>query len=81
MNEMMVTEEQQDAPKKRRLPHLGRRGKLIAGALAVARGQARFDAANLTALGFIFAGIVLVVVGYEFFERREHPLPRIRRPG
>ncbi|WP_308662722.1 DMT family transporter [uncultured Alistipes sp.] len=54
---------------------------LIAGALAVARGQARFDAANLTALGFIFAGIVLVVVGYEFFERREHPLPRIRRPG
>ena len=54
---------------------------LIAGALAVVRGQARFDAANLTALGFIFAGIVLVVVGYEFFERREHPLPRIRRPG
>lgn len=40
---------------------------LIAGALAVVRGQARFDAANLTALGFIFAGIVLVVVGYEFF--------------
>ena len=35
MNEMMVTEEQQDAPKKRGLPHLGRRGKLIAGALAV----------------------------------------------
>ena len=36
MNEMMVNEEQQSAPRKRRLPPLGRRGRIAAGILAVA---------------------------------------------
>lgn len=45
----------------------------IAGILAVVRGQARFDAAGIAAMCFIFAGIVLVVAGYKFYERRAVP--------
>ncbi len=37
---------------------------LIAGALALYRHQATFDATNITALVLIFIGIVLTVVGY-----------------
>lgn len=33
--EIMATEEEQPLPRKRKLPHLGKKGKLIAGALAV----------------------------------------------
>ncbi len=46
---------------------------LIAGLLAVLRGQARFDAANIAALAFIFAGVVLVVAGYKYYERLAIP--------
>ena len=37
---------------------------LIAGALALYRHQAAFDATNITALVLIFIGIVLTVIGY-----------------
>lgn len=37
-----------------------------AGVLAVMRGQAHFDAQNIVAMLLIFAGIVLVVVGYKY---------------
>lgn len=47
----------------------------IAGGLAVARGQAKFDTANIVALVFIFAGIVLVVVGYKYYQRHAVPKP------
>lgn len=43
---------------------------VIAGILAVWRGQARFDATNLTASAFIFAGVILVVAGYRSNLRR-----------
>ena len=52
---------------------------LIAGILAVTRGQARFNAANMTALAFIFAGIVLVVVGYKYYVR--HGEVQLRSDG
>lgn len=42
----------------------------IAGVLAVVRGQARFDAANIAAMVFIFAGIVLVTAGYRRYRHR-----------
>lgn len=38
---------------------------LIAGALALYRHQASFDATNITALVLIFIGIVLTVIGYQ----------------
>lgn len=38
---------------------------LSAGALALYRHQARFDATNITALILIFVGIVLIVIGYQ----------------
>ncbi|MEG0807031.1 MAG: DMT family transporter [Alistipes sp.] len=37
---------------------------IIAGILAVTRGQAHFTPTNLLSIGFIFAGIILVVIGY-----------------
>ena len=40
---------------------------VIAGILAITRGQAHFDAANITASVFIFAGVILVVVGYKYY--------------
>lgn len=40
-----------------------------AGVLAVWRGQAHFTTLNLAAMIFIFAGIILVVVGYKYFDR------------
>ena len=52
---------------------------LIAGILAVTRGQARFNAANMTALAFIFAGVVLVVVGYKYYVR--HGEVQLRSDG
>lgn len=39
---------------------------LTAGLLAVTRGQAHFNAVNLTAAGFIFTGVILVVAGYRY---------------
>ena len=42
---------------------------VIAGILAITRGQAHFDAANITASVFIFAGVILVVVGYKYYVR------------
>ncbi len=47
---------------------------VAAGLLAVTRGQAHFNAVNLTAAGFIFTGVILVVVGYRL------SLHRLRRP-
>lgn len=38
---------------------------LSAGALALYRHQAQFDATNITALALIFVGIILTVVGYQ----------------
>ena len=52
---------------------------VIAGILAITRGQAHFDAANLTALAFIFAGVVLVVVGYKYYVR--HGEVQLRSDG
>lgn len=52
---------------------------VIAGILAIARGQAHFDAANIFASVFIFAGIILVVIGYNYDTRRG--LPRLRADG
>lgn len=49
-----------------------------AGVLAVARGQARFDAQNIVATILIFAGIVLVIVGYN---RRRPSLQPLSRPA
>lgn len=37
---------------------------LVAGTLAHLRHQAQFDATNITALGLLFVGILLTVVGY-----------------
>ena len=51
---------------------------LIAGILAVTRGQAHFNAANITASAFIFAGVVLVVIGYNYVR---HGLPKLRSDG
>lgn len=39
---------------------------VIAALLAIVRGQAQFDTANIMATVLIFAGIVLVVVGYKY---------------
>ena len=39
---------------------------LSAGLLAVTRGQAHFNAVNLTAAGCIFTGVILVAVGYRY---------------
>ena len=39
---------------------------LAAGLLAVTRGQAHFNAVNLTAAGCIFTGVILVAVGYRY---------------
>lgn len=44
---------------------------VIAGILAIVRGQAVFDVSNLVAAALIFSGIVLVVVGF----RRETSAP------
>ena len=52
---------------------------VIAGILAITRGQAHFDAANITASVFIFAGVILVVVGYKYYVR--HGLPKLRSDG
>ena len=40
---------------------------------------AHFDAANITASVFIFAGVILVVVGYKYYVR--HGLPKLRSDG
>lgn len=48
---------------------------LIAGLLAVTRGQAHFNAVNLTAAGFIFTGVILVAAGYRYSLR--HGLHRM----
>ena len=50
---------------------------VIAGLLAVTRGQAHFNRVNLTAAGFIFTGVILVAVGYRYSLR--HGLHRILR--
>ena len=50
-----------------------------AGILALVRGQAVFDAANIVALAFIFAGVVLVVIGYKYYVR--HGLPPVGHDG
>ena len=50
---------------------------VIAGLLAVTRGQAHFNRVNLTAAGFIFTGVILVAVGYRYSLR--HSLHRILR--
>lgn len=47
----------------------------IAGVLAVIRRQATFDAANILAMVFIFAGIVLVVIGYQSHARGRLSVP------
>ncbi len=52
---------------------------VIAGILALVRGQAVFDAANIVALAFIFAGVVLVVIGYKYYVR--HGLPPVGHDG
>ena len=52
---------------------------VIAGILAITRGQAHFDAANITASVFIFAGVILVVAGYKYYVR--HGLPKLRGDG
>lgn len=52
---------------------------VIAGILAITRGQAHFDAANITASVFIFAGVILVVIGYKYYVR--HGLPKLRGDG
>ena len=52
---------------------------MIAGILAITRGQAHFNAANITASAFIFAGVVLVVIGYKYYVR--HGLPKLRSDG
>ena len=52
---------------------------VIAGILAITRGQAHFNAANITASAFIFAGVVLVVIGYKYYVR--HGLPKLRSDG
>lgn len=54
---------------------------VVAGLLAVTRGQAHFNAVNLTAAGFLFAGVVLVAAGYRYSLR--HGLHRMirRRPA
>lgn len=53
---------------------------VAAGLLAVTRGQAHFNAVNLTAAGFLFAGGLLVAVGYSYglHHRRRRST---RRPG
>lgn len=43
----------------------------VAGVLAVWRGQAHFDTTNIVAMLFIFAGIILVAVGYKFHYGRD----------
>ncbi len=53
---------------------------LIAGILALVRRQARFDPANILSLVLIFAGIVLVVVGYNQKQRQPQP-PPLRHDG
>ena len=50
---------------------------VAAGLLAVTRGQAHFNAVNLTAAGFIFTGVILVTVGYNY--SLHHPRRGIRR--
>lgn len=52
---------------------------VTAGILAVVRGQAVFDTANVVALVFIFAGVVLVVIGYKYYVR--HGLPPVGSDG
>lgn len=52
---------------------------VIAGILAIVRGQAVFDTANVVALVFIFAGVVLVVIGYKYYVR--HGLPPVGSDG
>lgn len=52
---------------------------VIAGILAIVRGQAVFDTANVVALIFIFAGVVLVVIGYKYYVR--HGLPPVGSDG
>lgn len=55
---------------------------LAAGLLAVARGQAHFDTANVVAMVFIFAGIILVAVGYKYSLRHQFEgLHNQRRTG
>lgn len=39
---------------------------LTAGILAIVRGQAHFDRSNIAAMVFIFAGVILVVIGYKY---------------
>ena len=60
---------------------------VTAGILAIVRGQAsaasdvykRQDTANVVALVFIFAGVVLVVIGYKYYVR--HGLPPVGSDG
>lgn len=52
---------------------------VIAGILAIVRGQAVFDTANIAAMIFIFAGIVLVVIGYK--QAARHGLPPVGANG
>ena len=52
---------------------------VTAGILAIVRGQAVFDTANVGALVFIFAGVVLVVIGYKYYVR--HGLPPVGSDG
>ena len=52
---------------------------VTAGILAIVRGQAVFDTANVVALVFIFAGVVLVVIGYKYYVR--HGLPPVGSDG
>ena len=59
-------------------PYLGQVG-MTAGILAIVRGQAVFDTANVVALVFIFAGVVLVVIGYKYYVR--HGLPPVGSDG
>lgn len=44
---------------------------VAAGVLAISRGQAHFDTTNVVAMLFIFAGIVLVVIGYRYHMGRD----------
>lgn len=39
-----------------------------AGALAIYRGQAHFDRTNILSMIFIFLGIIVVVVGYKYYD-------------
>ena len=56
---------------------------LAAGLLAVTRGQAHFNAVNLTAAGCIFTGVILVAVGYRYSlrHRRRNSSAEAPSPG